>query len=224
MSVGIADHLEAAETNEYEQYKALPSSAVAALALGMFSSLACLHFYLAVVPIAGVVVGLVALKKIRANSDELSGTSIAAVGLFLSLAFGIAGPSYLTYVYLTEVPDWATRISYSELQPDDDQPGQLIPPSAVALNGKKVFIKGFIYPGNEKEGIQRFILCRDQGDCCFGGKPKITDRIDVNIVAPDRVSYSQRMFKVAGTFRVQPPQTAEGIGATFYHLDAEYVK
>jgi hypothetical protein len=75
-----------------------------------------------------------------------------------------------------------------------------------------------------QHGLKQFVLCADQGDCCFGGNPKITDRIEVNLADPLSVSYSQKMFRVAGTFRVEPTQTAGGLGAVYYHIDAEYVK
>jgi hypothetical protein len=32
------------------------------------------------------------------------------------------------------------------------------------------------------------------------------------------------MFRIAGKFRIEPTQTAEGLGAVLYHIDAEYVK
>jgi len=228
MSTGILETAPDREvdtpTTDYAEYKALSSAAVAALVLGILSLLAFLYTWFAVIPVAGVVVGIVALRQIRANRAELTGEPVALAGLFLAIIFGIGGPSYLGYIYATEVPDWATRISYSELQPDESEPGQAIPPSAVALDGKKVFIKGYVYPGSQQHGIKRFVLCRDQGDCCFGGDPKITDRIEVTLADPLSISYSQRMFKVAGTFRIAPTQTAEGLGAVYYHIDAEHVQ
>ncbi len=79
-----------------------------------------------------------------------------------------------------------------------------IPSSAMALEGKKVFIKGYVYPGREMEGIKTFLLVRDQGDCCFGGNPKITDRIQVTLVDPLRLTYKPRLHKLAGVFHVRP--------------------
>ena len=223
MSTAVAE-MEGTDSQEYAHYKALSSAAVASLIVGILSLLAFLYIWFAALPVVGLLLGIAALKKIRANPDELTGTFVAKTGLALCVAFGISGPAYLGYIYATEVPDWAQRISYSELQPDPDVPGQVIPRAAVALNGKKVFIKGFIYPGKQQYGIKQFVLCRDQGDCCFGGNPKITDRIQVTLADPLTVSYSQRMFKVAGTFRIEHTQTAEGLGAIYYHLDAEYVQ
>jgi hypothetical protein len=223
MSTAVAE-IEETDAEEYSRYKALSAAAVATLILGILSLMSFLYVWFVAIPIVGLLLGIVALKKIRANPEELTGEAVAKAGLALCVAIGIAGPSYLGYVYATEVPEWATRISYAELQPDPAVPGQLIPPSAAALNGKKVFIKGFIYPGGlQTDGIKQFVLCRDQGDCCFGGNPKITDRIEVTLTDPLTISLSTRMFKVAGTFRIEDTQKT-GLGAVYYHLDAEYVQ
>lgn len=214
-----------ADAPDYMQYRALCSAAVASLIVGILSLLAFLYPWFALIPVVGVALGIYGLRKIRANPAELTGEPVAKAGLILSLAFGIGGPAYLAYEYATEVPEWAERISYAQLQPDPAIPEQAVPPAAIALNGKKVFIKGYIYPGeNLQHGLKQFVLCADQGDCCFGGNPKVTDRIEVNLADPLTVSYSQKMFRVAGTFRLEPTQAPGGLGAVYYHIDAEYVK
>ena len=185
MSTDLALPLSPAD--DYEQYRALSTAAVASLIIGLLSPLAILSWSLAVVPITGVLVSLLAIAKVRRNRSELSGETLARVGLALSLAFGVIGPGWLGYVYATEVPPGYERISYALLQPDETQPGQIVPPSALDLEGKRVFIKGYVYPGQRTNGIQEFLLVRDQGDCCFGGDPKITDRIHVTLEEPLRL-------------------------------------
>ena len=49
------------------------------------------------------------------------------------------------------------------------------------LDGKKVFIKGYMYPSSQMTGIREFVLCRDNGTCCFGGQPRLTDMIRVKL-------------------------------------------
>ena len=45
------------------------------------------------------------------------------------------------------------------------------------------------------QGITQFLLVRDQGTCCFGGNPKVTDRILVQLSDKEgfafRSSYSK---------------------------------
>jgi Domain of unknown function (DUF4190)/Protein of unknown function (DUF3299) len=213
-------------TEQYEHYRALSTAAVASLILGLLSWLAILDWMLIVVPVVGTALGAYALTSVRRHRDEVTGEKLARIGLILSVLFLVTGPAWLTYEYLTEVPGGYGRISYSDLQPDPEQAGQQVPPSALELEGKHVFIKGYLYPGREKDGIKQFLLVRDQGDCCFGGNPKITDRIQVTLAGPLRVSYQTRLFKVGGKFHVAPMDQATGgaKGGVFYHLDADYVQ
>jgi hypothetical protein len=210
----------------YENYRPLSVAAVASVFVGLLSCTAPLAWPLVAIPVIGVLLAIFALVKVRRHRDELTGEGLARIGLALSLVFVVAGPAWLTYDFATEVPPGYTRVSYAELQPDAAEVGQVIPPSAADLEGKRVFIKGYVYPGREKDGIRQFLLVRDQGDCCFGGNPKITDRIQVTLSDPLRLTFQPRLHKVAGTFHVAPLNQATGgaKGGVFYHLEADYLK
>lgn len=210
----------------YEQYRALSTAAVASLIVGLLSVLAMLDWTLVAIPVSGVLLATVALVKVRRHSEELSGAGLARSGLALSVLFLIAGPAWLTYVYVTEVPTGYQRVSYAELQPDPSQAGQLVPPAALALEGKKIFIKGYAYPGRQTHEIREFLLVRDRGDCCFGGDPKITDRIHVTLENPLRLDYASRLHNLGGTFHVEAqPTTIDGAtGGVYYHLKANHLK
>ena len=132
---------------EFSGYRALNSAAVLSLVLGVLSALAMLDWWLAVLPAAGSLLGIHARRKIARHPEEFTGKGLATAGLLLSVVFFIAGWSRLGYVHATEVPDGHLRISYEELQPDEKVLGQQIPPSAMELNGKRVFIKGYVFPG-----------------------------------------------------------------------------
>ncbi|MGD9720078.1 MAG: hypothetical protein AB7O59_02550 [Pirellulales bacterium] len=224
MSIDVHTDRTSAET--YEQYRALSSAAVASLIVGLLSSLAILDWTLVAVPVIGVCLSLFAWAKVKRHADELTGAGLAKTGLALSVAFAIAGPAWLTYVYVTELPAGYERISYSDLQPDPAQAGQLVPPAARSLEGKKIFIKGFVYPGRQLNGIREFLLVRDRGECCFGGNPKITDRIQVTLENPLRLTYAPRLHKVGGTFHVEvQPTTIDGAqGGVYYHLKADHLE
>ena len=99
----------------------------------------------------------------------------------LLIGFWLFGWSWLGFVYATEVPEGYQRIGYGQLQPDPNHPDEPIPPAAKELDGQKVFIKGYVYPTISQHGIREFLLVRDEGSCCFGGNPKITDRIQVTL-------------------------------------------
>lgn len=214
----------AAADHEYAQYRALSSLAVASLVVGLFSAVAWLDWLGAAVPVVGVVLGALACRQIARRSDELSGMGIARAGLALSAVFLITGLSRLSYVYATEVPEGYTRISYDQLQPNPDVTNEVVPPSALALDGQKVFIKGYPLSGRDITGIRQFILVRDQGDCCFGGKPKLTDQIQVTLADPLRLNYELRLLRVAGTFHVKPTVAANGLPTTLYYLEADHLQ
>ena len=209
--------------DDYDQaleYRAICSSAIASLVLGLLSGLALLDWWLALVPMAGLVLGFVALRKIRSQPREYTGGILAVIGIILCLALGTFGISRQYYTFITEVPEGYDRISYSELQPQPDERPDAPPPDAMALSGKKVFIKGYVYPGERTNGITEFLLVRDQGSCCFGGNPKVTDRIQVSLADPNGFAFSNGLFKVAGVFRVTPASRAiDAGGAVLYHLD-----
>ncbi len=217
----------ATDNERYERYRALSTAAVASLMIGLLSCLAILDWSLVTIPLIGIPLSLFALRKVRRHNDELTGEKLALGGLALSVLFLFVGPALLTYEFVTEVPDGYERISYTDLQPDPAVAAQQLPPSATDLEGRKIFIKGFVYPGREKDGIRQFLLVRDQGDCCFGGNPKITDRIQVTLNSKLRgLRFQSRLHKVAGTFHVAPMNKAVGDakGGVLYHLEADYVE
>jgi hypothetical protein len=158
------------------------------------------------------------------NPEEFTGQRLALAGLAMASVFLAVGMATAGVVYATEVPEGYTRISYEGLQPDQDSPGQIMPPSALELDGKRVFIKGYVYPGAQQQGIKQFVLCRDNGDCCFGGSPKLTDMILVDLVDPLRLTYSRRLQRLAGTFRIKPAQGTDGLGGVLYQLEADYLQ
>ncbi len=206
--------------NPADTYRALSTAAVASLVLGMLSILALLDWWLALIPIAGVILGIAALRKIRKQPEEYTGRGAAIAGIALGVLFCVGGFGRLSYIHATEVPTGYERVDYSLLQPQPEDAPNSIPPEAKALDGKKIFIKGYVYPGMRKDGITQFLLVRDQGTCCFGGNPKITDRIQVALSDPKGFSFSGSLFKVAGTFRItEPNQAIDAKGIVFYHLD-----
>ena len=71
-----------------QEYVAINITSVVALLLGLASVLAALAPVLLIVPVAGVVVSLVALSQIRASNGTQTGRGFAWLGVVLSLAIG----------------------------------------------------------------------------------------------------------------------------------------
>lgn len=223
MSIEL-EHRDSSSTDVYEHYRALSSAAVVSLGLGLFSALAILDWIWVAVPVFGILAGVYAVRQVRRRSDELAGLGLAKAGLALSVFFLVTGAGWLSFTYATEVPPGYMRITYGELQPDPEKPDEAIPASALSLEGKKVFIKGYIYPGRDTSGIKEFLLVRDQGSCCFGGNPKITDRIQVTLADPLRLTFRPRLHKLAGVFHIEHGRAKDGPGDVFYRLEADHLE
>ena len=206
-------------------YRPISWLAVASCLLGLTSFVALFRFELAVIPALGVVCGSLGMWRIHRRRDELAGENLAAIGLVLCLLAWVGGWSWLSYVYLTEVPGDAQRITFNELQPDLGEEN-VVPAAAKALDGERVFIKGFMYPGAHTRGIKEFVLCFNSDDCCFGGSPKLTHMIFVRLNPPLTVDYKDRYreYKIAGKFRVGASGPVDGLTGAIYNIDADFVQ
>ena len=81
-----------------------------------------------------------------------------------------------------------------------------------------------MYPMEQTTGLTKFTLCKDTGDCCFGGEPKISDMIHVEFV--DGVTADHReliLSGVAGTLRVKP-KVSEGKLVGLFTLEATHFR
>jgi hypothetical protein len=207
---------------DYASYRAISPAAVGSFVLGMASASAFINWWLVVIPIAGVLLGIVAWRQINEQRDELTGRPLALAGIALSAACAVGGQATLWHEYLTEVPEGHVRLTYDDLQPDERVLGQVVPPTILEHDGKRIFIKGYVLAGTRREGIKTFILVRDQGDCCFGGNPKLTDRVLVQLKPGRTFSYTDRRQKIIGEFHVRAGKAVDVQGDVVYQLhDAE---
>lgn len=83
----------AAAEHDLAEYRSLSVHAVLGLALGLASPVALLDPLLWVLPIVGLAVSLVALRRIARDGQMLAGRKLAWAGVVLSLVFAVAGPS-----------------------------------------------------------------------------------------------------------------------------------
>jgi len=184
--------------------------------------------WIAFIPALGVFVSLRAWGKIKRQQEEYTGAMLAIAGLVLSFTFLCVGAGYGAYVYTTEVPDGYERISFNEMKPSEYQQrsGVTVPPEIADLDGKRVFIKGYIRPDSVSvmRGIDRFLLVRDNNTCCFGDLSKIKyhDQIDVKMDGPLRVDFSQGVVRIGGVLKIRPENVALGPTAPVFSMQADY--
>jgi hypothetical protein len=212
-----------AAADEPLEYRSVHTFAVLGLILGLLSAsvlfMARVSFdstlLLAPIPVAGLIVSIVALRAISA----------------LSALFLVTGVGYAGYVYATEVPDGYVRTSFIEMKPTeaDTVNGDYIPPEVAEFikSGEPVFIKGYIRPDSIKfkQNLNNFLLVRDNQQCCFGDLSKVMyfDQIQVKLGTGLATDYHSGVFRLGGKLKVAPGDPRVGTPLT-YELVADYIK
>lgn len=192
-------------------YRPVPVLAPVTLALGLLSAVGMLGVLGLAVPLIGVILGVVCLVHIRRSEGTYGGWIPTLLGLAFSLLFLFGGTAFHAYVYATEVPEGYRRIQFADeiaakkLIVSGGEPA--IHPDVAALDGQKVYLKGFMYPTGQIEGLKSFILVKDNQQCCFGGQPELTDMILVRMADDLTATYMPMRVSVAGTFKIHDPRT-----------------
>lgn len=78
-------HLTDHDDGTVDEYRAVSGWAIAALILGLLSPLALVDVWLSVIPVAGIVVAVVALARIAWLAPALTGRKAALAGLFVAV-------------------------------------------------------------------------------------------------------------------------------------------
>jgi len=206
-------------------YRALSGLAVTSLVFGCLSVLTFLGWLMALVPVVALVLGWLALRRIRRNPTESLGEHLAIAGMALAAFFWIAGYGWLAYGYFHQVPEGYLLISYESLQPDPNRPDQRVSEEAEMLDKRKVFIRGYMYPGRQRTGIKEFLLIDDMGTCNFcNPQPRPTQLIRVKLVNNLKIEYTTRQIGVGGEFTVFRDPTDEASGGFLYQIEADCLR
>ena len=222
--------------DESLQYRAIHTGAIVGLALGVLSVFTLISaantlescLLVTPIPILGMFISLRAWAKIRRESDQYTGAGLALAGFVLSLVFLVSGVGYGSYVYVTEVPPNHKRIDFEALRPTElqERGGQLIPPEILELAGQPIFIKGYIRPGSAptRVGIDRFLLVRDNNQCCFGDLSKVKwyDQMAVQITSSHRVEDTLDLLRMGGILEIHPENLNLGPEFPVFSLKADY--
>jgi hypothetical protein len=213
---GSEMHVPAAATNEFG-YRPVPLLAPLGFFLGLMSALGYLGLLMIPIGFFGLVVSAVCILRLRRFRGEYGGMWLAVSGFVMSLVFFTSSAAIWAYGYRTEVPEGYQRLNFTE---DISNKGFIVDkahkdifhPEVKALDGQKVFIKGYMYPTNQTTGIKSFLLVKDNAQCCFGGNPKINDMIMVTLKSGPGVEFHQGvLMSVAGTFHCQKATGPAGL-------------
>src|SRR5262249_4919157 len=134
---------------------------------------------------------------------------------------------YHAYAYATELPEGYLRVNFADLakhEPRWVDEKMEVDPDVAELDGKPIFIKGYMYPTGRLTGITEFVLVKDTGQCCFGGQPKLSDRIVVKFEEGMTVDHrEQQLVGVGGVFRANSV-VQSGVLTAFYQIDGTHFK
>lgn len=218
---------DAAATNEFS-YRPVPVLAPISFFLGLLSALGFLGLLAVPIGLLGTVVSVVCILKLWRLRGDYGGMWLAVCGLIMSLVFFTTSAGLWAYGYGTEVPEGFHRINFTS---DVSQKGFLLEkgktdfhPDVKALDGQKVFIKGYMYPTKEIRGLKSFLLVKDNAQCCFGGNPAPQDMIMVSLAGGKQVDYHQGiLMSIGGEFHCQPAHGPAGL-MPVYSIDGTYVE
>lgn len=205
-------------------YQSVSRAAVASVVLAVLGLLSFLFVGLLMLPAVGLALAISALLSIRKYPDELLGRPMALFGLGVSGVTLLLSPAYHAYVYATEVPPGYERIAFASLTSPSGAPD--VPPAqALELDGKQVFLKGYIHPTSmDAPRVKKFVLVPDLGTCCFGGQPPLTHMIEVTLTGDNFATRSMRKQKLAGTLHVNRAlKPIDGLEGVYYTLKADLI-
>ncbi len=206
-------------------YKPVPPLAPVTMVIATCAVSSLVSIFGIALALAGVVTGFLCMTQILRSRGELGGKILTLIGLTLSVSLLVGGSSLHAYIYATEVPEGFRRISFlhdvSEKAPILEAGVVKVHPDVNEMNGKKVFIKGFVYPTRQTKGLTEFVLVKDSEKCCFGGQPSQTDMILVRMEPGKTIDYMEGLVSVAGEFKAGVPQRS-GVLAPIYELKGAY--
>jgi hypothetical protein len=97
-------------------------------------------------------------------------------------------------------------------------------PQIEKLFGKKIRIRGYIYPTLRKRGLKQFVLVRDNLECCFGPGAALYDCILIRMQPDKTAEYTIRPVAVEGVFRFEEFIGPDGKHLAIFCLDGEKVE
>lgn len=216
---GMYHEYDEVRPQEEDQYRAIGSLSIASFVFGLLSFTAMFSGFLLLVPVLGLVFGVLSARKIIAMPTVVGGFRLTVAGLALSIVFGCLGLWWQYYSYYNVTP-----AGYHELTFIDFAAGQsgAIPNEIAALDGQKVFVKGYMYPLKQQDAIEKFALVRTITTSSFSGAtPDPTDMILVEIKTGQKIDYRAKPIRVGGILHVRRDFSYEKLP---YTIEADIVR
>ncbi len=224
-----ADSLDQEDESQPICYRTICTEAVMALAFGVFSLMTIFGWFFWTVPTFAVYLGVRALKKIDRYAGEYTGVGFAKSGIVVALLFGVVGHFVDRYIQQNSVPMGYKAIRFEDLQPKSSN--EIIPQSAYDLEPtdvdkeRRVYIKGFIYPGKRTVNIREFILVPTLAHCQFcPSNVKSSEMITVRLLNDMQLNYTNNEIAIGGKFRIDREQLTNPFGGLPYQIEADNLR
>lgn len=202
-------------------YRRVEPLAVWSLALGVLSFLPLFGWPMIVLPVAGAICGLLALRQMKNFPGERTGHGLAIAGLALSTALGLLGVTGFAFFVVHGAPIGYTTVTFNDMQPDRDK-GELIPKKIEDLRGKFIFVKGYMYPGRRSMGIKEFVLVPSQQHCKFCQRDLLsTEMIKVVMTGDELADYTTYLVGVGGKLQIDHNEALRPLGGMPYKIEAD---
>lgn len=204
-----ADH-DGAAPDQATDYRAIGVLSVGSLICGILSIVTFLSWSLVALPVCGVVLGVLALRKILHAAEEVGGMAITSAGLGLSILFGGVGIGVLLYHQIHSVPAGYIRLDFDGLALP--RPGTVAEDlQQYAENRQPIFIQGYMYQTNKMSGIDHFMLVKSTEHCksCAPTKNP-AEMVEVMMTEGQRVAYRTRPVRVGGLLEIDADRLRSG--------------
>jgi hypothetical protein len=113
--------------------------------------------------------------------------------------------------------------------PFDDVNGKFtdVPKLYRELDGQRVVLRGKMWAGNSAGKATQFQLVYDVAKCCFGGPPRVQERVFVRV--PEGRPAAELMspydlMECTGKLHVRLQRNAEGTVTSLYDMDLESIR
>jgi len=97
-----------------------------------------------------------------------------------------------------------------------------VPKKLLKLEGKYVKIRGYIAPLGKTKGMDEFILIPVTLACCFLEAPPVSEQVWVNLDAPLKVDYTEKMITLKGTLHIEEKVKGKVL-KSLTHIQADFV-
>ncbi|MFN0199819.1 MAG: hypothetical protein ACKVT0_23955 [Planctomycetaceae bacterium] len=175
---------------------------------------------------------IVAENNVSASAKDVSGDQTPTIPVAVPKPGGVK-VLIPEKVFNIEGPEDALRVSYDDIdllkvinmEPVTADAPKYMPTWLKSLDGKRVRIRGYMFPPFEQTDLTWFDMARDTQICCFGRAPKIYDVFRVKLKEGETTDYIElKPFDVVGVFHIDPVQLGDDLIQMYNIDDAVIVK